>query len=108
MLREAARWALSAPFPPEQLPGSYATIYTLSTLEPPIIEAAKEEGLIKPTLSRAELERWRKAKVTVGRDQRQALEQRIARLNRDRARIEEELRKAEAELQALNGGAQRR
>ena len=96
-LREAARWAMVGPIPLERLPGSYSTIYLLSTLEQPIFEAAEKEGLIRPELKRAELIEWRR-KRTRGADLMAEKRDRLERLRRERARIEEEMRQLEAEL----------
>jgi hypothetical protein len=94
-LREAARWAMGGAVPMERLPGSYSTIYLLSTLEPPILEAAEKEGLIRPELKRAELIEWRRrkaGKVPSG------IRERLARLKKERAKLEEEIARLEAEL----------
>ena len=49
-LREAARWALEMDRRKEitldRLPGSYSTIYLLSTFDPPTLKAADDEGLV--------------------------------------------------------------
>ncbi|MBY0332199.1 MAG: DUF3102 domain-containing protein [Acetobacteraceae bacterium] len=96
-LREAARWAVGGRVPLDQLPPSYSTIYLLSTLEPPILEEAERDGLIRPELKRAELIEWRRrrAGLSDGRAEKQA---RLERLRREHARIEEEMRQLETEL----------
>ena len=94
-LREAARWAMGGTVPMERLPGSYSTIYLLSTLEPSILEAAEKEGLIRPELKRAELIEWRRRRAGEGPF---SIRERLARLKKERARLEEEIARLEAEL----------
>jgi hypothetical protein len=100
-LREAARWALEMDRRQEitldRLPGSYSTIYLLSTLDPPTLKAADDEGLVRPELRRAELLAWRKGRVSTPTD-RVALRARLDRLRRERERLDQELRRIEAEL----------
>lgn len=100
-LREAARWALDMDrrqeIPLTRLPGSYSTIYLLSTLDQPTLAAADSEGLVRPDLRRTELIAWRKAKDETGFN-RPALEARRDRLLRERERLDQELRRIEAEL----------
>ena len=100
-LREASRWALEMDrrqtIPLARLPGSYSTIYLLSTLDPRTLEAAESEGIVRPDLRRAELIAWRKTKGGTGAD-RSLLEARRNRLLRERERLDEELRRIEAEL----------
>jgi len=98
-LREAARWAMGGVVPVERLPGSYSTIYLLSTLEPPLLQQAKQDGLIRPELKRAELIEWRRRRAG-GQDPRAEMQARLERLRRERARIEEEMRQLETELAA--------
>jgi hypothetical protein len=94
-LREAARWALGGPVPMERLPGSYSTIYLLSTLEPPLLQEAERDGLIRPELKRAELIEWRRKR---GGDVGEDLRGRLARLKKERAKLEEEIARLEAQL----------
>jgi len=95
-LREAARWAMGGAFPMERLPGSYSTIYLLSTLEPPILEAAEKEGLIRPQLKRAELIEWRRRRA--GDPDPDTTETRLAALRRERDRLDREITRLEREL----------
>jgi hypothetical protein len=99
-LREATRWMLEMErrkaIPLERLPGSYTTIYLLSTFDPPTLEQAEAEGLLKPELRRAELIAWRKGRA----GDEEAPEQRRKRLLREKQRLMEELRRIEAELEA--------
>ena len=103
-LREAARWALEMDkrrtITLDRLPGSYSTIYLLSTLEPPLLVAAEAEGIVRPELRRAELIAWRKSKGR-GADERPSLEARRSRLLRERDRLDAELRQIEIEMKAL-------
>jgi hypothetical protein len=96
-LREAARWALGGPIPMERLPGSYSTIYLLSTLEPPVLNAAEKDGLIRPELKRAELIEWRRRRGR-GQDAQGEMRAKLERLRRERMRIDEEMRRLEQEL----------
>ena len=102
-LREAARWALEMDrrqtIPLDRLPGSYSTIYLLSTLDPSTLERAEAEGIVRPDLRRAELIAWRRLR-SEAREGRQTLQARRERLLRKRARLDEELRRIEAELEA--------
>jgi hypothetical protein len=101
-LREAARWALDMDrrktITLDQLPGSYSTIYLLSTLDPPTLERAQAEGVVRPELRRAELIAWRRGQEVGGG--RQRLQARKEKLLRERARLDEELRRIDAELRA--------
>ena len=96
-LREAARWAMGGSVPVERLPFSYSTIYLLSTLDSPTLREAERDGLIRPELKRAELIEWRRMRVRK-QDGRVALRERLDRLRRERARIDEEMRHLEAQL----------
>ena len=100
-LREAARWAMEMEhrkaIAPDQLPSSYSTIYLLSTLDPPTYEAAETEGMVRPDLKRAELIAWRKSRAGGTRD-RSSLTARRDQLLRERARLDDEIRRLEAEL----------
>jgi hypothetical protein len=85
--------------PLHRLPGSYSTIYLLSTLDPQTLEAAKVDGIVRPELRRAELIAWRKDQSGQGTD-RTALQAKRDRLLRERARLDEELQRIEAQLRA--------
>ena len=101
-LREAARWAIEMDrrrkIALNRLPGSYSTIYLLSTLDQSSLAAAEEEGLIRPGLRRAELIAWRKAKEAPG-DSHAALRAQRERLIKERMRLDAELRRIESELE---------
>lgn len=97
-LREAARWATSGPVPMERLPDSYSTIYLLSTMEPPLLQEAEQDGLIRPQLKRAELIEWRRRKGRGG-DRSQERLARLDQLRKQRARLDEEIARLEAELE---------
>ncbi len=100
-LREAARWAIEMDrrktITLERLPSSYSTIYLLSTLDPLTLEAAEAEGIVRPELRRAELISWRKGRGGQPVD-RSGLHVRRERLLRERAKLDEELRRIEVEL----------
>ncbi|MBV8573466.1 MAG: DUF3102 domain-containing protein [Acetobacteraceae bacterium] len=100
-LREAARWAMGGAVPAERLPGSYSTIYLLSTFDSPTLREAERDGLIRPELKRAELIEWRRMRMPMRvqeQDSRVALQARLDRLRRERARIDEEMRHVKAQL----------
>lgn len=100
-LREATRWALEMDkrqtITLDRLPGSYSIIYLLSTLDPPMLEAAESDGLVRPDLRRAELLAWRQTKVGTAKD-RVSLEARRDKLRRERERLEDEIRQIDAQL----------
>lgn len=102
-LREAARWAIEMDrrktIALERLPSSYSTIYLLSTLDPPTLEAAEADGIVRPDLRRAELISWRKGRGGQ-QPERSGLHIRRERLLRERAKLDEELRRIEVELNA--------
>ena len=101
-LREAARWALEMDrlqaISFTQLPGAYSTIYLLSTLDRASLERAKHDGLIRPDLRRAELVAWRQKRMGKLVRTRANLEARREKLQRDRDRLEVELREIEEAL----------
>jgi hypothetical protein len=100
-LREAARWALEMDrrqtITLDRLPGSYSTIYLLSTLDPSTLERAEAEGIVRPELRRAELIAWRKGRGDRPAD-RAALLVRKNRIMRELAKLDGELRLIEAKL----------
>lgn len=100
-LREATRWALEMDrrqtITLDRLPGSYSIIYLLSTLDPPMLEAAETDGLVRPNLRRAELLTWRQNRAGRAED-RASLEARRDKLRRERERLESEIRQIEATL----------
>ena len=81
--------------PLEQLPSGYTTIYLLSTFDPPMLEAAASEGLVRPDLRRAELIAWKQSRAG-GSASRAALEAKREKLLR-------ELRQIEAQLSGSGG-----
>ena len=103
-LREAARWALEMDrrqsIPLARLPGSYSTIYLLSTFDPPTLQEAEAQGLIRPELRRAELVAWRRGRGGNHGVRRAELEARRQKLRREKERLEDELRRIEAALSA--------
>ncbi len=109
-LREAARWALEMDrrqsIPLARLPGSYSTIYLLSTFDPPTLQEAEARGLIRPELRRAELVAWRRGRGGDGGVRRAELEARRQKLRREKERLEDELRRIEAALSAEETGAE--
>ncbi len=100
-LREAARWALEMErrnaIELSRLPSSYSTIYLLSTFDAPTYEAAESDGMVRPNLRRAELIAWRRSRTGGVRDHR-SLTARREQLLRERARLDEELRRIEVEI----------
>ena len=100
-LREAARWAIEMDrrksIELARLPSSYSTIYLLSTLDAPTLEAAEADGIVRPDLRRSELISWRKRRAAPPIDRRD-LHVLRERLLKERARLDEELRRIDAEL----------
>lgn len=100
-LREAARWALEMErrkaIELSQLPSSYSTIYLLSTFDLPTYEAAESDGIIRPNLRRAELIAWKRSRAGGVLDHG-SLTARREQLLRERAKLDEELRRIEVEL----------
>ena len=103
-LREAARWAIEMDrrktIQLERLPRSYSTIYLLSTLDPPTYEAAEIAGIVRPDLRRSELIAWRRNRAGGTAPNLKTLTARREHLLRERARLDEELKKIDAELNA--------
>jgi len=101
-LREAARWAVdmerTQTITLDRLPGSYSTIYLLSTFDHDTLTAAAAAGLVRPELRRAELIAWRKNRIKGPLDQRAALEAKREQLRRERDRLDAELRRIDAAL----------
>ena len=98
-LREATRWVLEMDrrktIAINRLPGSYTIIYLLSTFDPLTLEAAEQEGIVRPDLRRAELIAWKKQKQSPGKDD---LHRQREKLLRERTRLDEELRRLEARI----------
>lgn len=96
-LREATRWVLEMErrkaLPLERLPGSYTTIYLLSTFDPPTFEAAENQGLVRPDLRRAELIAWKQGRATG-----ETPDIRRKKLLREKQRLMGELRRIEEQL----------
>lgn len=84
--------------PFERLPGSYSTIYLLSTLDPASLKAAEADGLVRPELRRAELIAWKRGRDTFSIENRASLEAKREKLRRERERLDEELRRIDAAL----------
>jgi hypothetical protein len=101
-IREATRWVLEIErrqiIPLERLPGSYSTIYLLSTLDPVTLDEAEKDGVVRPDLRRAELIAWRQGRGAATVDERAALEAKREKLRRERERLDAELRRIEAQL----------
>ena len=101
-LREAARWAVdmerTQTISLDRLPGSYSTIYLLSTLDHDTLAAAATAGLVRPELRRAELIAWRKNRIKAPLDQRAVLEAKREQLQRERDRLDAELQRIDAAL----------
>lgn len=58
-LRQVAQFVDAEVLPKDQLPGSYSTVFLLSSLTPEELEQARSRGLVGPKVKRAELERFR-------------------------------------------------
>lgn len=101
-LREATRWALEMDrrqtIPLDRLPKSYSTIYALSTLDPPTLDAAEQDGIVRPDLRRAELIGWKRSRAGERLPNKAALQAKREKLQREREKLDEELRKIEKAL----------
>jgi hypothetical protein len=83
----------------ERLPSSYSTIYLLSTLELRLLKEAEKDGLIRPELKRAELIEWRRrSRKSMAGEREEEVRSRLTRLKRERAKLDEEIARLEAEL----------
>ena len=94
------------PFPVNQLPPSYATVYEVATLKPEEQQQAAAEGLVHPTVRREEVVAFRRrlrvvplhAHTSVNR---KALEKELAKLETEERRIRERRSQIEALLSEL-------
>jgi hypothetical protein len=85
----------------EELPRSYTTAYFLVSLPPEHINQARQEGLTKPTTTRAEIQAFRKRVLTLNNAVNLDLAARRARLRADIERRETELAALKAELEEI-------
>lgn len=91
---------------PDELPKESEAAYLLTSLKPNELEAAKQEGLVRPTVKKAELAQFRKrlrspSLSSEPKDRRTILEERRAELREKLKSIKAELVGVEAELKAL-------
>jgi len=98
-IRGAAQAVDSGRLPADRLPPNYSTIYTLSTLPDDALERARQEGLIRPTLKRAEVVAFKRRVLTVLADPEpgEARARRLAELRRQREALDAEIARLEAE-----------
>jgi hypothetical protein len=105
MIRSASRAVRSGRLPAERLPPNYSVIYQLATLDDVGLRAAEAEGLLRPTLRRAEVIAFKRRLDSAvvedtARRQRELAATR-ARILRQRHELDEQLRRIEAELRSL-------
>jgi hypothetical protein len=105
MIRAASKAVRSGRLPAERLPPNYSVIYQLATLDDDKLKAAEAEGLIRPTLRRAEVIAFKRRLISpaaAGLDlrRRELLESR-ERLQRVLQETTEALERIEAELEEL-------
>lgn len=81
-----------------EVPPSYSVIYRLAKLTDPELSAARNHGLIRPTVTRREIEDFARSRRPPSTEHRTILEKRRARILAQQARLQEELRRIEAEL----------
>ncbi|KXV70226.1 hypothetical protein AD952_13465 [Acetobacter cerevisiae] len=60
MLRSVARFVKTGKVPENDLPASYSAAYVLTNMTDPELDAAKEEGLVRPEVGRRKLLNFRK------------------------------------------------
>lgn len=60
MLKSVARFVKTGKVPENDLPASYSAAYVLTNMTDPELDAAKEEGLIRPEVGRRKLLNFRK------------------------------------------------
>jgi hypothetical protein len=98
-IRAATEAVTSGRLPATDLPPNYSTIYLLSTLPDPALEQAREAGLLRPDLKRSEVVAFKRRILTLDErpDPDEVRRRRIAALRRQRAEIDEEIAKLEAE-----------
>ena len=85
--------------PADGLPNSYTICYLLSTLDDETLEAARRENLIRPDVKRAEVIAFR-ANRQGNADRIQALRSQHDKLLKEQRKLEAEIVKVRAELQA--------
>ncbi len=82
----------------EELPHSYATAYKLAILDNELLELARKRGLVRPAVTRREIESFRReiADTASSNGSRNALAAEWKAVCREVARLEELLRRAHA------------
>lgn len=101
-IRAASAAVQSGRLPAAQLPPNYTTLYYLSTLPDAALEQARRDGLLRPDLRRAEVVAFkaRFQRVIEGEPDPVALRaRRLVELRRQRAAIDEEIVRLEAEAE---------
>lgn len=99
-IRSAAKAVNSGRLDASELPPNYTTIYYLSTLSPAALEQARQGGLLRPDVRRAEVVEFKKRlRLTIEGevDADVSRERRLQDLRRRRAAIDAEIARLEAE-----------
>lgn len=105
-LRTAAEAILTGRLEKESVPPSYSTVYLLASLDDKALEKAKAERLVRPDVRRAEVLAFRArlfSRDTETENSRR-LRRELAKLEEERARIEERIAEIKAKLQGNGQG----
>jgi hypothetical protein len=85
--------------PAKALPNNYTICYLLSTFDDETLEAARQENLIRPDVKRADIIAFRARREGIA-EHTDALRSRYEKLMRERRKLDAEIAKVAAELQA--------
>jgi hypothetical protein len=97
-LREVAEAVDSGRLAEIELPPSYSVVYRLAKLPDAALAAARDWGLVRPNVTRRELEEFARVFRGPSTEQRTALERRRQRILAQQAKLTEELKRIEVEL----------
>jgi hypothetical protein len=97
-LREVAEAIDSGRVAEHEVPPNYSVIYQLVTLSDAELHAARERGMVRPNVTRREIEVFKRSVRTPQRETREELYRRRQRLLAEQERILAELRQIEQEL----------
>jgi hypothetical protein len=104
-LRMVAEAIDSGRLPSDQMPGSYATIYQLTTLKPDELDLARQRNLLRPDVKRTEVAAFKRelrrlAQSVPTCDRTGSLRQELQKLQTKAQRIALRISEIEAELEA--------
>jgi hypothetical protein len=106
-LRMVAEAIDSGRLPSDQMPGSYATIYQLTTLKPDELDLARQRNLLRPDVKRTEVAAFKRelrrlAQSVPTCDRTGSLRQELQKLQTKAQRIALRISEIEAELEAAH------